>query len=361
VTTSTGPTRPLTIVSIVGARPQFIKAAPLLRAVARRHRSVLVHTGQHYDASMSDVFFSDLDLPAPDVHLGVGSGPHGAQTGAMLIGIEQALAGVRPDRVVVYGDTNSTLAGAMVAAKLCVPLAHVEAGLRSFNRAMPEEINRIVADHLADVLFCPSDAAVANLAAEGRTSGVHRSADTMIEALGDTVPRARAKSSVLQRVGVSDKGFVLATIHRAENTNDPRKLGSILEALSQVTEPVVFPMHPRTRKAAGTSVDRLNGVRLIDPVGYLDMVRLESAARLIVTDSGGVQKEAYWLGVPCVTVRDETEWVETVSAGWNRLTGANADAIVAAVREFRPDGPRPDLYADGCSADDIVRRLEEAA
>jgi UDP-N-acetylglucosamine 2-epimerase (non-hydrolysing)/UDP-GlcNAc3NAcA epimerase len=310
---------------------------------------------------MSDVFFSDLDLPAPDVDLGVGSGPHGAQTGAMLVGIEEALAGIRPDRVVVFGDTNSTLAGAMVAAKLCLPLAHVEAGLRSFNRAMPEEVNRIVADHLAGLLFCPSDAAVANLAAEGRTNGVHRSADTMIEALGETVPRARARSSVLDRLGVREKGFVLATIHRAENTNDEQRLRSILEALSQVSEPVVFPVHPRTRAAAGHAMERLNGVRLIDPVGYLDMVRLESSARLIVTDSGGVQKEAYWLGVPCVTVRDQTEWVETVDAGWNRLTGADAGAILEAVREFRPDGPRPDLYAEGCSTEDIVRRLEEAA
>jgi len=354
-------TRPLTIVSIVGARPQFIKAAPLLRAVARCHRSVLVHTGQHYDPSMSDVFFSDLDLPAPDVHLGVGSGPHGAQTGAMLIGIERALTDTRPDRVVVFGDTNSTLAGAMAAAKLCLPLAHVEAGLRSFNRAMPEEINRLVADHLADLLFCPSDAALANLAAEGRTIGVHRSADTMIDALGETVPRARAASSVLERVGVRDKGFVLATIHRAENTNDRRRLGAILEALSTVSEPVVFPMHPRTRAAAGPAIERLNGVHLIEPVGYLDMVRLESSARLIVTDSGGVQKEAYWLGVPCVTVRDETEWVETVQAGWNRLTGANTDAIVTAVREFRPAGPRPPLYDRGCSADDMVRVIDGTA
>jgi UDP-GlcNAc3NAcA epimerase len=349
------------ILSIVGARPQFIKAAPVLRAIARRHRSVLVHTDQHYDPSLSDIFFRELDLPAPDVHLGIGSGLHGAQTGAMMIGLERPLLDPTPDWVVVYGDTNSTLAGALVAAKLNLRIAHVEAGLRSFNRAMPEEINRVVADHLAEALFCPSDTAVANLAAEGRTNGVYRSADTMIEALGETVPLARAQSSVLERVGVNDKGFVLATIHRAENTDDPRRLEAILQALSQVTEPVVFPIHPRTRSAAGSTVERLNGVRLIDPVGYLDMVRLESAARLIVTDSGGVQKEAYWLGVPCVTVRDETEWVETVNAGWNRLTGADTDAIVAAIRDFRPDTPRPALYADGCTADDIVRRLEEAA
>jgi UDP-GlcNAc3NAcA epimerase len=351
----------MTIVSIVGARPQFIKAAPLLRAIARRHRSVLVHTGQHYDELMSDVFFRELNLPEPDVHLGVGSGSHGAQTGAMMIGLERPLVDARPDWVVVYGDTNSTLAGALVAAKLTQKLAHVEAGLRSFNRAMPEEINRITADHLADVLFCPSEAAVANLAAEGRTAGVHRSADTMIEALGEAGPRAQRESSVLERIGVGEKQFVLATVHRAENADDPRRLTAIVRALAQANEPVVFPVHPRTRAALDASAPNLNGVHLIDPVGYLDMVRLETAARLIVTDSGGVQKEAYWLGVPCVTVRDETEWVETVAAGWNRLTGTDTGAIVAALRDFHPDTPRPALYADGCSADDIVRRLEEAA
>ena len=350
----------MTIVSIVGARPQFIKAAPLLRAIARRHRSVLVHTGQHYDASMSDVFFHELNLPKPDAHIGVGSGLHGAQTGAMLIALEQPLVDAKPDWVVVYGDTNSTLAGALVAAKLNIPLAHVEAGLRSFNRGMPEEINRVVVDHLADVLFCPSDTAVANLSAEGRTRGVHRSADTMIEALAEAGQRARQESSVLDRVGVAEKQFVLATVHRAENTDDPRRLTAIVQALAQAGEPVVFPVHPRTRAALGTAADGLPSLRLIDPVGYLDMVRLESAARLIVTDSGGVQKEAYWLGVPCVTVRDETEWVETVAAGWNTLTGAETDEIVAAVRGFRPSGPRPALYDAGCTADDMVRVLAGA-
>lgn len=345
--------------SIVGARPQFIKAAPVLRAVARRHRSVLVHTGQHYDPSMSDVFFQELALPAPDVHLNAGSGRHGEQTGAMLLGLEPAMTGVRPDRVIVYGDTNSTLAGALVASKLCIPLAHVEAGLRSFNRAMPEEINRVVADHLADTLFCPSDAAVKNLKAEGRDHGIHRAADTMIEALEEAVPRARKTSRVLEQNGVGDKAFVLATIHRAENTGDPSRLSSIVKGLAQSGETVVWPVHPRTRRALGEAGIGVDGLRLIDPVGYLDMVRLESAARLVVTDSGGVQKEAYWLGVPCVTVRDETEWVETVDAGWNMLAGADTAAIVDAIRGFRPSGARPKLYGEGCTADGIVDRLEE--
>jgi UDP-N-acetylglucosamine 2-epimerase len=351
----------VTVVSIVGARPQFIKAAPLLRAIARRHRSVLVHTGQHYDDSMSDVFFRELDLPRPDVHLGVGSGLHGAQTGAMMIGLERPLVDARPDWVVVYGDTNSTLAGALVAAKLTMKLAHVEAGLRSFNRAMPEEINRITADHLADVLFCPSDAAVANLDAEGRTHGVFRSADTMIDALRHAEPLARRESTVLERFDVREKHFVLATVHRAENTDDPRRLHAIVRALSHAGEPVVFPLHPRTRAALGQTAEAIDGVRFVEPVGYLDMVRLESAARVIVTDSGGVQKEAYWLGVPCVTVRDETEWVETVEVGWNHLAGAETDSIIAAIRGFTPSSPRPPLYAAGCSADHIVRVLDGTA
>ncbi len=349
------------LVSIVGARPQFIKAAPLLRAIAARHRSVLIHTGQHYDAAMSDVFFSELNLPAPDVHLGVGSGTHGAQTGAMLAALEQPLADASPDWVIVYGDTNSTLAGALVAAKLTFRVAHVEAGLRSFNRAMPEEINRLVADRLADQLFCPSDAAVKNLAAEGRTAGVHRSADTMVETLEETAPRARRLSRVLERLGVREKQYVLATIHRAENTDDPSRLVPIVDALARIEEPVVLPMHPRTRAALGGDASRLGRVTVIDPVGYLDMVRLETSARLIVTDSGGVQKEAYWLGVPCVTLRNETEWIETVQAGWNVLTSADTAAIVSAVRNFRPPAARPMLYADGLNAEGIVSCLENAA
>jgi len=327
--------------------------------MARRHQSVLIHTGQHYDTSMSGVFFGELHLPAPDVHLGVGSGTHGAQTGAMLIALEPALLAAKPDCAVVYGDTNSTLAGALVAAKLGIRLAHVEAGLRSFNRTMPEEINRVVSDHLADLLFCPSGAAVETLSAEGRTHGVHRVADTMIESLNDAVSQSGDASALLERIGVAGKGFVLATVHRAENTDDPARLGAIVDALSRANEPVVFPVHPRTRQALDAMPSRPGGVTLIDPVGHLDMVRLERAARLIVTDSGGVQKEAYWLGVPCVTVRDETEWVETVQAGWNTLAGADSDAILSAIRFFRPDGPRPSLYADGLPADGIVSCLEE--
>lgn len=338
------------IVSVVGARPQFIKAAPVCRALrgeTGRHAEILVHTGQHYDPGMSDVFFDELGIPAPDHHLGVGSGPHGAQTGAMLAGIERVLAAGRPDVVLIYGDTNSTLAGALAAAKLGIPAAHVEAGLRSYNRTMPEEINRVVADHVASLLFCPSPAAADNLSREGVTRGVHVVGDVMADALSDASRRAEGRSTVLERLGLRPGGYLLATIHRAENTDDPARLLAIVEAFGRAGETVVFPVHPRTRRALAALGDpqaRSTSLRAIDPVGYLDMTMLERSARMILTDSGGIQKEAYWLGVPCLTLRRETEWVETVEAGWNKVVGTDADAIVRAVRDFRPPAARPELY-----------------
>jgi UDP-N-acetylglucosamine 2-epimerase len=343
----------LTIASIVGARPQFIKAAPLIRAVAKAHTSILIHSGQHYDANMSDVFFQELGLPAPDHHLGVGSGTHAEQTAAMLCGLEPVLMAAPPDWVVVYGDTNTTLSGALVAAKLGIKLAHVEAGVRSFNRAMPEEVNRIVADTLSQRLFCPSRGAVDNLAREGIVAGVCEVGDVMTEAIADARERAGRESAALDRLGLSERQFVLATIHRAENTDNPARLDAIIRALEAWTEPVIFPLHPRTR-AALRNRPSTGAVRLIEPQGYLDMVRLEAAARVIVTDSGGVQKEAYWLGTPCVTARDETEWVETVEAGWNILTGADGARITAALRTFRPPARRPDLYATPSPSKRIV-------
>jgi UDP-GlcNAc3NAcA epimerase len=346
------------IASIVGARPQFIKAAPLVKAVAKAHASILIHTGQHYDANMSDVFFRELGLPTPDHHLGVGSGTHAAQTAAMLMALERVLLSVRPDWVVVCGDTNSTVAGAVVAAKLGIKLAHVEAGVRSFNRAMPEEINRIVTDTLAQRLFCPSRVAVQNLAREGIVRGVCEVGDLMAEAIADARVRAR-ESSVLERLGLREREFVLATIHRAENTDSPERLDQIMRALEASAELVVFPVHPRTRAALQGRVSTTGAIRFVDPLGYLDMVRLESAARLIVTDSGGVQKEAYWLGTPCVTTRNETEWVETVAAGWNILTGADAQRISAALQTFRPTAPRPELYAAASPSSRIVELLNE--
>lgn len=345
------------IVTVIGARPQFIKAMPVSRALrAAGHEEHLVHTGQHYDYGMSQVFFDELGIPAPDVNLAIGSGLHGAQTGAMLAGIEVVLAERRPDALLIYGDTNSTLAGALAAAKLGVPVAHVEAGLRSFNRAMPEEVNRVVADHLSTLLLCPSQTAMDNLAREGITGGVHLVGDVMADALAAAAERARDRSVILARLGVAEQGYLLATVHRAENTDDPARLRAILAAFDAIEEPLIFPAHPRTRKLlARAGYAPPAHVRLVEPVGYLDMVMLERGARLILTDSGGVQKEAYWLGVPCLTLRDETEWVETVASGWNSLVGADTRRIVAAARSFAPPAARPPLYGgDGRAAGRVV-------
>jgi len=346
------------IVSVVGARPQFIKAAPLLRALRASHASVLVHTGQHYDANMSDVFFNELALPEPDHHLGVGSGRHGAQTGEMMARLESVLGAERPDWVIVFGDTNSTLAGALAASKLCIPIAHVEAGLRSFNRAMPEEINRIVADALADLLLCPTDTAVGNLQREGMVRGVHQVGDLMAEALADACGRAAAQSPVLERFELTEREFVLATVHRADNTSEAGRLEQIVRGLETARRPVIFPVHPRTRAAlADIPLAPASPIRMVDPVGYIDMVRLVSTARVVATDSGGVQKEAYWLGTPCVTLRDETEWVETVAAGWNTLVGADAAAIADALAHVSTPARRPSFHQNPPPSRRIVELL----
>ena len=358
------------VVSIVGARPQFIKAAVVSRALRERHTEVLVHTGQHYDYQMSQIFFKELDLPEPEVNLNVGSGMHGQQTGQMLAGLEPVLLTEQPDWVLVYGDTNSTLAGALAAAKLGLRVAHVEAGLRSFNRAMPEEINRVVTDHLSDLLFCPGQTAVDNLAAEGIKQGVHEVGDVMADVLelaqerlrDDLAPPSGGSggplSEIMRRLGLTGQSYLLTTIHRAENTDHTSRLRNILAAFDALQEPLIFPVHPRTRKA----IEKLGyrpapHVKLIEPVSYLDMVRLERSARMILTDSGGIQKEAYWLGVPCITLRDETEWVETVRAGWNLLVGANTDSIIQAIRSFNPPDTHPILYGDGQAASRCVALL----
>ena len=340
------------LVSIVGARPQFIKAAAVSRELRKRHKEILVHTGQHYDYEMSGIFFNGLGLPQPDVNLEVGSGSHGAQTAAMLAGIEDVLVAERPDYLLIYGDTNSTLAGALAASKLSVPIAHVEAGLRSFNRRMPEEINRVVADHLSELLLCPSDTAVRNLSAEGITRNVHLVGDVMLDVLNWAKLRLATQSpEILERLSLRKQHYFLATVHRSENTDDLARLSQILNAFNALDEQVVFPVHPRARKMITGAGLRVAGhVQLIDPVGYLDMVALASAARLVLTDSGGLQKEAYWLGVPCITLRDETEWVETVEAGWNRLVGSDSERIVEAAHFFAPSGPRPVVYGDGLAA-----------
>jgi UDP-GlcNAc3NAcA epimerase len=347
------------IVSIVGARPQFIKAAAVSRELRAQHVEILVHTGQHYDYEMSGVFFDGLQIPPPEVNLGIGSGSHGTQTGAMLKGVEDVLVREHPDRVLIYGDTNSTLAGALAAAKLSVPVAHVEAGLRSFNRRMPEEINRVVADHLSDLLFCPSDTAASNLASEGITTNVHVVGDVMLDVLNWARQRVDGnQSEVLHRLGLTKGTYLLATVHRSENTDDVSRLSRILKAFNSLDERVVFPVHPRTRKAIADAACRVGSqVHLIDPVGYLEMVALTDSARLVLTDSGGLQKEAYWLGVPCVTLREETEWVETVAAGWNTLAGSDSANIVEAVRSFVPPSVRPSLYGAGCAAKTCISLL----
>ena len=352
------------VVSVVGARPQFIKAAPVGKALREAgHTEVLVHTGQHYDDEMSAVFFRDLEIPEPDYNLGVGSGLHGWQTGQMLIRLEEVLLAQKPDWVLVYGDTNSTLAGALAACKLRIPLAHVEAGLRSFNREMPEEHNRVLTDHCSDLLFCPTQTAVDNLVREGITRGVHLVGDTMYDAVLQFAEIARQRSTILQDLGLKPKGYLLATVHRPYNTDDPEHLRSILEAFVEIGEIVVFPIHPRTRQRMAefglSNVKRKTwNVKLIDPVGYLDMLVLEQQARLILTDSGGMQKEAYFFGVPCVTLRPETEWVETVEAGWNVVVGAERERIVEAVNgHVRPPAILPAIFGDGQAARRIAKLI----
>ncbi len=324
------------LLSVVGARPQFIKAAALSRVVRRQHREILVHTGQHYDYEMSRVFFEGLAIPQPEYNLGVGSDSHARQTAAMLAGLEPILVDQRPDLVLVYGDTNTTLAGATAAAKLCIPIAHVEAGLRSFNRTMPEEINRILTDRVSALLFCPTPASVENLRCEGIDNGVHLVGDVMFDVALHAGAAAETKSDVLRRLGLESGRYLLATLHRAGNTDDAANLRSIVAALAELDEPLVLPLHPRTEKCLRSAglyegLAAARGVILTPPLGYLDFVMLEKNARKILTDSGGVQKEACFHRVPCITLRDETEWVETVAAGWNVLTGADKVRILAAV------------------------------
>jgi len=394
------------IVTVVGARPQFIKASPVSRALRQSgHQEFMIHTGQHYDYEMSRVFFDEMKLPEPDVNLEVGSGSHAKQTGEMLIQIENILIAEKPDWALVYGDTNSTLAGALAAVKLHIPVAHVEAGLRSFNREMPEEHNRVLTDHISDLLFCPTKTAVGNLINEGFKniagdgnlieSTNSRSPDSfslpLIANVGDVmydsvlhnIKLAEKNSRVLDRLKIKPRNYVLATVHRAENTDDHERLMSIFEAFTQIAQdelPVIIPLHPRTRQCLKNSKFKIDGfvkspktpsplmgegrgegektpLRIIDPVSYLDMLMLEQNAKAILTDSGGMQKEAYFLGVPCVTLRTETEWVETVETGWNVIVGADREKIVEAARCFKSEKPRPELYGNGKASQKIVQVL----
>lgn len=329
------------IVTVVGARPQFIKAAAVSRAIrndtARSINEILVHTGQHFDENMSKVFFEDLDIPHPSYNLEISGGNHGAMTGRMLEGIEKILLDERPDWVLIYGDTNSTLAGALAAAKLHIPVAHVEAGLRSFNMRMPEEVNRILADRVSSLLLCPTETAVQNLKTEGTTRGVFNVGDVMYDVALHYRDQSRKKSVILEKLALEPGRFVLATCHRAENTDDPKRLSEVMTALAEIAvdTSVVLPLHPRTRKLVHEhGLDALlEGINVTNPLPFLDIVALEQAAAVILTDSGGVQKEAFFYGVPCVTMRDETEWVETVALGWNVLVGASRERIVAATAD----------------------------
>jgi len=352
------------VVSIVGARPQFVKAAMICRAVpqfAGRIEHRLIHTGQHYDPEMSDVFFEELQIPKPDHHLEVGSGSHGQQTGEMLKRLEPALLADRPDWVLLYGDTNSTLAGAVVASKLGQRVAHVEAGLRSYNRGMPEELNRIVADHLSDLLLCPTTAAVANLAKEGLAHRAVITGDVMYDAALTFRRLAESRGGPLADQWAPGT-FALATVHRAENTDNPARLRSILNALEHIASeicPVVLPLHPRTAAKLRESSWSPRAITIIRPVSYLEMLLLEGRARFILTDSGGVQKEAYFAKVPCITMRDETEWVETLENGCNVITGADESKIGAAASAAAEAGPWINLYGDGSAGAQILQKLLE--
>jgi UDP-GlcNAc3NAcA epimerase len=339
------------ILSVVGARPQFIKAAPVSRALAAAAiEEIMVHTGQHFDADMSDIFFEELEIPQPSINLGISGGTHGEMTGLMLPAIERVIADKRPDRVLVYGDTNSTLAAALAAAKLQVPVAHVEAGLRSFNRAMPEEINRVLTDHVSEILFCPTAAAVANLAREGISRGVHWVGDVMYDSALHATQRARAQSQILRTLGIAEGGYIVATVHRAESTATAQSLGAIFDYLRSAAAGriVVCPLHPRTKKAAERFGASLDGIKVIAPVGYIDMTRLLDGCAEVMTDSGGLQKEAYFHRKPCTTLRSETEWVETVDAGWNRLWTSGE-----SVTERRTISD----YGDGHASEAIARIL----
>ncbi|UCD76944.1 MAG: UDP-N-acetylglucosamine 2-epimerase (non-hydrolyzing) [Phycisphaerales bacterium] len=361
------------IATIVGARPQFIKAAVVSRVIRERNREVgadegisesIIHTGQHFDTNMSEVFFEEMDIPRPDHHLGIGGGSHGQMTGRMIERIEAILTDDPPDWVLVYGDTNSTLAGALAAVKLHIPLAHVEAGLRSFNRRMPEEINRVLTDHAANLVFAPTDVAVQNLKREGIDPKlIARVGDVMYDAMLFYRSIASDRSTIISDLGLTSKQYVLATVHRAENTDDPVRLKGIMDGLAGLNKDlaVVLPLHPRTRKMLSQQriIDETSQrIRLIDPVGYLDMVMLEASAALIATDSGGVQKEAYFNRVPCLTLRDETEWVELVTAGANRVVGTDPRKIVeagTAALQTRID--QGNLYGDGRAGEAIIDRL----
>ncbi len=364
------------IVTVIGARPQFVKAAALSRYLKTNSQiqEIIVHTGQHYDKNMSDIFFQELDIPSPQFHLNVGSGSHAVQTGDIMKSLEKILVEVKPDVLLVYGDTNSTLAGAITATKMHIPVAHVEAGLRSFNMFMPEEQNRLLTDHIASYLFCPTDLAIANLQKENifdqkpgkylhhKNLVVKNTGDIMYDAVLFYTEMSKKQSAILKQLSLNQGEYLLSTIHRAENTDDPQRLQSIFSAFKTISKKIILTLHPRTKKYISQyNIKIPANVTIIEPVGYLDMINLESNASVIITDSGGIQKEAFFLKVPCITMRDETEWLETVSAGWNFITSADEEKILDSYNiienDFNPNKNLSRIFGDGNAAENIIKYL----
>lgn len=346
------------ICTVIGARPQFIKAAPVSKVLRKEFNEILIHTGQHYDNNMSSIFFDELDIPKPDYNLAIGSGGHGKMTGEMLIKLEEIYLKEKPDYVLVYGDTNSTLAGALAASKLLIPVIHIEAGLRSFNMNMPEEQNRILTDHISSLLFAPTETAIKNINNEGlREKGINVG-DVMYDAVLNFTKLANEKSKIVNELGLKPGEYMLTTIHRAENTDNIDRLRNIIEALNSAKTQIVLPIHPRTKKYIQEYGLRFgDNIKCIEPIGYLDMISLESNASKIVTDSGGVQKEAYFMDKPCITMRDETEWVETVNVGWNIIVGTDKEKILNAINNFEAPKDKPDIFGDGHASEKILESL----
>jgi len=335
----------MSILSIVGARPQFIKLAPLSKAIRKEHQEIILHTGQHFARNMSDDFFNELGIAQPDVNLNIHSGNHGEQTGRMLAAIENHLLRFKPDLILIFGDTNSTLAGALAAAKLDIPSVHIEAGLRSFNSSMPEEINRIVSDHTSDFLFAPTETAMQNLEKEGLSEKAILTGDIMVDSLMNNIERADQISNILETKGLVPEKYYLMTLHRPYNVDDPEKLRNLFAKLSKVGSQIIFPVHPRTSKVIDDNQLVIPKTDLLsEPVGYLDFIKLESCSMKIITDSGGIQKEAYLLKKPCITIRPETEWVETVKDGWNVLVDVDSDDFANTIETFNPSQKQNDLF-----------------
>ncbi len=351
------------ILSVIGARPEFVKEGPLSRELRKRHTEIIIHTGQHYDYEMSKVFFGDLKIPEPDYNLEVGSGTHGKQTGEMLIKLEEVFLKEKPDIVIVAGDTNTTIAGALSASKLGIKIAHVESGMRSFDKTMPEEINRVLTDHISNILFCSTETAVLNLRKESINENVFNVGDIMIDAIKENIGIAEKKSTILKKLGLKSKSYIIATVHRASNTDNKENLGSIIGALAQSKEKIVFPLHPRTEKYLKSyglfNKLKSSNITITKPLGYLDMLVLEKNSRKILTDSGGIQKEAYFFGVPCITFRDTTEWVETVENGYNKLVGTDARKISDAIKSFEGNKKSIQLYGNGDAGRKIVEIISK--